>query len=77
MDEYPLFLAWPFLGALIGAWASQRKRFSIAAGIVGGALLGVAAPLMFLVSGTRRKCPACAEMIARDAKVCRFCQKAL
>jgi len=75
MDELPLFLAWPFLGVLIGAWASQRKRFSLVAGVVGGALLGGISPLMFLVSGTRRKCPACAEMIASDAKVCRFCQR--
>ena len=30
-----------------------------------------------LASGDVRKCPACAELVKREAKVCRFCQSEL
>jgi len=73
-----MLLGWALIGALIGIAAAQRKGFSIAAGIVGGLLLGPLAVLMFFVSGVSRadlntKCPHCAEWIKREAKVCRHC----
>jgi hypothetical protein len=46
-----LSLFWIVLGALIGVAAAQRKGFSVVAGVVGGALLGPLAVLMFFVSG--------------------------
>lgn len=72
-------LLWLILGALIGAYAAQRKGFSLVAGVLGGALLGPLAILMFFVSsaggeGKQRKCPSCAEWIKAEAKVCRHCK---
>jgi len=72
-------LLWLVLGALIGAYAAQRKGFSMLGGGVGGALLGPLAILMFLVSSVskgdkQKKCPACAEWIKAEATVCRHCK---
>jgi uncharacterized membrane protein (UPF0136 family) len=71
-------LIWVAIGMLIGYSAAKRKGFSVVGGIFGGALLGFAAPLMYLVSGItkgdeRKKCPACAEWVALEAKVCKHC----
>ena len=72
-------ILWLVLGALIGAYAAQRKGFSMLGGVVGGALLGPLALLMFFVSGIgkgdkQKKCPACAEWIKAEATVCRHCK---
>ena len=72
-------IAWFLLGALIGYAAAQRKGFSVVGGVLGGAILGPLAFLMFLVSGVsrgdkQRKCPSCAEWIKAEAKVCRHCR---
>lgn len=75
------FLFWAGLGALIGVAAAQRKGWSVAGGLVGGALLGPLAFLLFFVSGVsssdaqRRKCPNRDEWISRKAKVCPHCQR--
>lgn len=71
-------LFWPILGALIGVAAAQRRGFSIAAGVLGGLILGPFAFLMFFVSGVTKddrhvKCPHCAEFIKTEAKVCKHC----
>lgn len=73
-------LFWFVIGALIGAYAAQRKGFSIIGGVLGGALLGPLAILMFAVSSVssgdkQKKCPACAEWVKREAKVCKHCGK--
>lgn len=75
-------LYWSAFGALIGIAASQSRGFHIAGGVIGGLLLGPLAFLMFLVSGvsradTRKKCPACAEWVLRDATVCKHCGRDL
>lgn len=73
--EALILFAWG-LGALIGISAAQRRGFSIVAGVIGGILLGpILAPLMFLVSGNKMKCPHCAEWIEKKAKVCPHCQR--
>ena len=75
-----MLLFWLLLGALIGAYAGQRRGFSPLGGAVGGALLGPLAILMFFISGISsadergRKCPACAEWVKQDAKVCKHCR---
>ncbi len=72
---------WPFLGALIGTAAAQKKGFSMVGGVLGGMLLGPFAVLMFAVSGIasskeqQRKCPFCAEWIKAEATVCKHCHK--
>jgi hypothetical protein len=68
------YLVWPLFGALIGISASRRKGFSTAGGIIGGLLLGLLSPLMFLVSAERRKCPGCDEWISRKASICPKCR---
>lgn len=75
-------LAWMLLGALIGVAASQKRGFSMVAGVLGGLLLGPLAFLMYFVSGTsssdvNKKCPHCAEFIKADAKVCKHCHRDL
>lgn len=47
-----LLLGWLLLGALIGMAAAQKKGFSLAGGVIGGAALGpIGAWLLYLVSG--------------------------
>lgn len=70
-------LIWAVLGALIGVAAASTKGFSIAGGVIGGILLGPLAILMFLVSGSGRKCPFCAEYVKNEATVCKHCGKDL
>jgi hypothetical protein len=73
------FLVWALIGALIGISAAQRRGFSVAAGVIGGLLLGPLAFLMYFVSGVggrdsaTRKCPWCAEWIKAEASVCKHC----
>lgn len=77
-----LMLFWMLLGGAIGAAAAQKKGFSVVGGVVGGAVLGPLAVLMFAVSGVvsskeRRKCPFCAEWVQPEATVCKHCRKEL
>ena len=71
-----LLLFFSLLGAIIGIAAAQKRGLHIAAGIIGGLLLGPLAVLMFLIT-PERKCPFCAETIKKEAKVCPHCQRDL
>lgn len=71
-------IMWLAFGALVGVAAAQKRGFSITAGVLGGILLGLLAPLMFFVSGVSpsdrvQKCPHCAEFIKAEALVCKHC----
>jgi hypothetical protein len=70
-------IVWVLFGALIGVSAAQRRGLSTAAGIIGGMILGPLAVLMYLVSGDRMRCPACAEWINKAAKICPHCKSDL
>ncbi len=78
-----MLLFWPLIGALIGAYAAQKKGFSVVGGVIGGLLLGPLAFLLFFVSGlvssneAQRKCPFCAEWVKPEAVVCKHCGKEL
>jgi len=66
---------WLGIGAVVGFIAARHKGFSLAVGLVGGLVLGLLSPLLFLVPGKRRKCPHCAEWIKMEATVCPHCQR--
>jgi uncharacterized membrane protein YeaQ/YmgE (transglycosylase-associated protein family) len=78
-----MLLFWLLLGALIGAYAAQKKGFSTVGGVIGGMLLGPLAFLMFFMTGIfsskeqQRKCPFCAEWVKPEAVVCKHCSRDL
>ena len=75
------FLFWALLGVLIDISAAQRRGFNMAAGVIGGLLIGPLAFLMYFVSGVtggdsaNRKCPFCAEWIKAEPTVCKYCHR--
>ena len=75
--EILLFLS--LVGALIGILAALRRGFSMAAGVVGGLILGPLAILMYFVPGAAgkdiAKCPFCAESIKAEATVRKHCHR--
>ena len=73
------------LGGRVNNLGLMSERQNII--ILGGALLVAGALLLALSSRSNeavseastlhRKCPSCAEMVKKDAKICRFCQREL
>ena len=59
-------------GVFVGAWAAEQKGFSMAVGLIGGALLGLLSPLMFLCE-SRPECRHCGEFVKGDVMVCPHC----
>ena len=76
-----LIIFWALLGILIGTAAAQKQGFHVAAGVIGGLLLGPLAVLLFMVSGVdsksdlRKKCPFCANWVKQEALVCQHCKR--
>lgn len=68
---------WIIVGVVIGMLAASNRGFSIIGGLIGGALLGPLAILMFLCSSGKRSCPFCAEQIQRKAIICPHCHREL
>jgi hypothetical protein len=78
------------LGLIPAAIASSKGKNFLPWWIYGAALFIVALPHALimrtdrqaleqkeLATGNTRKCPYCAELIKREAKVCRYCQREL
>ena len=70
-----MVIFFPLLGVLIGLGAARAKGLGTAAGIIGGFLLGPLAVLMFLCSGSKKRCVYCSEWIEKPAMVCYYCGK--
>ena len=68
-------MLWIIVGGVIGVMAASNKGFSIIGGLIGGAMLGPLAILMFLCSSGKKRCPFCAEWIQEKAKHCPHCGK--
>jgi len=83
-------IIWLFCGVIAGAIYKGKGR-SQGAGFLAGLLLGPIGILLALVSsrdtaaierqqlqsGDSRKCPYCAELVKREATVCKHCQREL
>lgn len=78
------------LGLIPASVASSKGRSFVGWWIYGALLFIVALPHALMLrndqaaidrraveSGEMRKCPSCAEMVRRDAKICRYCQREL
>ena len=70
-------MLWIIVGGVIGVMAASKNGFSIIGGLIGGALLGPLAILMFLCSSGKKRCPFCAEWIQRKAMMCPHCHREL
>lgn len=82
MGGFLLFLFWLAFSIVVGVGASGRGRsgfgWFILAFLFSPLLTVILLFLLPVLSDTplvtdRVKCPRCAELILRDAKVCRFC----
>ena len=71
-----LVLLW-LLSPLVGALIWQRKGGSAVIGFLAGLFLGPFVLLMLLADPGKRKCPACASWIPKEAKVCGQCRQEL
>lgn len=77
-----VFLSICMIGMIVGYKAAEIRGFSLWAGVLGGALLGILSPLMFFCSGVsksneNKKCPNCLEQVKSEAKICKHCRSSL
>jgi hypothetical protein len=64
------------IGVVPGVIAAKKGRSFFGWWLFGVALFVVALPMAILISPSEesyRKCPDCAEIVLREAKVCRYC----
>ena len=68
-----ILLFWMLFG-LVGLAIGLKKGLNPAMAVLGGILLGPFSILMVFVSSDAKKCPKCAEMVKKEAVVCKHCQ---
>jgi len=88
-NNFHIFLFWVSLSFLIGLWAERYGRSFwgfLALSLILSPLIGAIAVLTYgkdeqmieknrLREGYLKKCPDCAELIKKEAKICKFCRK--
>jgi hypothetical protein len=72
--SFGALITWLFLGPMVGAAAAQQRGMNMATCILGGFLIGPFSLYLFMVDGSRERCPACAEWIQKKAKLCPHCK---
>ena len=50
-----VLIGFMLFGALIGYVAAKSRRYDVAIGLIGGALLGILSPIMFAFGSGKRK----------------------
>lgn len=82
-----IVFAWFIFAILVGAWASSKGRSGFGYFLVSVLLSPLIGAIMVAIagenkpkieaeavkSGDMRKCPACAELIRKEAKKCKHC----
>lgn len=79
-----IYWLWPFVGAVIGYFASRRPGFSPAKSIASGLLLGPLTVVLFVLPADRvatataaLTCPYCDQRNISGARVCAHCSAIL
>ena len=83
MGGWQTALFWALVGGIIGTIINVKKGWNGPVGFLGGALLGPVLVWLLLLTPENseglgnRKCPYCAEMVKKEASVCKHCRKDL